>query len=56
MEIEPAKNGEDVIVADTNGDGDLGTEDRSSSPEVSSDDKLPGIIFSNLNHLSTDQS
>ena len=46
MEVEPAKNGEDVIVADTNGDGVLGTEDPSSSTEVSLDDKLPGIFYS----------
>ena len=46
MEVESAKNGDDVIVADINGDGVLGNEDPSSSAEVSLDEKSPGIFYS----------
>lgn len=41
MEVESAKNGDDVIVAEINGDGVLGNEDSSLSAEVSLDEKSP---------------
>ena len=46
MDREPAKNGENVAVADINGDGVLGNEDPSSSADVSLEEKLTGIFRS----------